>query len=148
MYFLCTNHLAMWITSLRIPMHIPHSANFSRDKIFADCPLANFRRNEFRGWRIHVSHSNFRQPHALFVLTMPSSAARFQIEAFLLRSLLSFACWSSPTTPLKPEMPAHWQMRWTLKKLMKAAPKKLETFALKQQCCSWRPRNSNSAKVE
>ena len=43
-----------------------------------------------------------------FMLTMPSSAARFQIQAFLLRGKLRLepSQFRSPTTPLKPETPA------------------------------------------
>ena len=41
---------------------IPYSAKFSRDKIFADWPLTNFRRNKFHRSRIPVSHTQFRWP--------------------------------------------------------------------------------------
>ena len=42
------------------------------------------------------------------VLTTPSSAARFRIQAFLLRGKLCLepSRFHSPTTPLKPETPA------------------------------------------
>ena len=67
-----------------------YSAKILRDKIFTDRPLANFRGINFADQAFLLTTPS-RRPHALFVLTVattPSSAARFQIQAFLLRGEL------------------------------------------------------------
>ena len=83
--------------------------NFLRDKLFADCPLANFCRNKSCGSGIPVSHTHFWHPHALVVFTVattPCSAGRFKIQAYLLMGELrlrssQFHSLSSSTTCLK-----------------------------------------------
>ena len=42
------------------PSRLPYSAKFSRDKIFADRPFANFRGNKFRGSNIPADHAHLR----------------------------------------------------------------------------------------
>ena len=55
--------MACLSTVCKQPMHkflIPYSAKFSRDKIFADRPFANFRGNKFRGSKIPADHAHLR----------------------------------------------------------------------------------------
>ena len=62
---------------------LPYSAKFSRDKIFADRPLTNFRGNKFRRSRIPVSHAQFSRPlNKLFTHSRSNAMLGCSLHAF------------------------------------------------------------------
>ena len=68
------------------------------------------------------------------MLTTPSSAARFRIQAFLLggKLRLESSRFRSPTTPLKPEIPAA-SNAIDVEGTYEGGPQELEAFAVKQR---------------
>ena len=92
---------------------IPYNDKFTNDKIFTDRPLANFHGIEFNGLRSPISHTHFWSCMHYFSSQLQPChaqllASKSRVFFFLLRGesrLFSFVCWSSLTTPLKPETP-------------------------------------------
>ena len=79
-----------------------------------DQPLANFHGIQFRGLRSPILHTHFWWLHACTIFShscnnamlsylLPNPSAIFWLRGESL--LFSFVCWSSSTTPLKPETP-------------------------------------------
>ena len=97
-----TRRLYEHVCVIPIGWYIPYSTKFSRDKIFTDRPLTNFRINKFHGSRIPVSHA---QHYLVTVAAMLCSAARFALLVELRLGSSWFVRSSSSTTLLKLETP-------------------------------------------